>query len=180
MRGLPHTLGDRMSNPCKLTCVPWELSSYGQGPERIIMHQVAEELTAKDVIRAHARDELGEPVQLAAEFCSRSSLSVMPLGTCPAGRMSNVPPVLSQLACLQPPRPGEAYAHTAVLAAGIDLDDLTNPYQAAAASALAFCLGGGLPLLAAAFIHDAHMRILSVVCPCPKHSDAPSVCNVFS
>ena len=59
---------------------------------------------------------------------------------------------------------GEAYAQAAVLAAGIDLDDLTNPYQAAAASALAFCLGGGLPLLAAAFIHDAHMRILSVVC----------------
>lgn len=48
---------------------------------------------------------------------------------------------------------------------GIDLDDLTNPYQAAATSALAFCLGAGLPLLAAAFIEDAKMRILSVVSP---------------
>ena len=51
--------------------------------------------------------------------------------------------------------------------AGIDLDDLTNPYQAAATSALAFCIGAGLPLLAAAFIEDANMRILSVVCCLP-------------
>ena len=66
--------------------------------------QVAEELTAKDVIRAHARDELG-----------------------------------------------------------IDVDDMTNPYQAAASSALAFIVGAGLPLLAATFIEDPKMRILSVV-----------------
>ena len=65
-----------------------------------------------------------------------------------------------------PPAHAIAHANIAALVAGIDLDDLTNPYQAAAASALAFCLGGGLPLLAAAFIHDSHMRILSVVRPC--------------
>ncbi|KAK9901345.1 hypothetical protein WJX75_007573 [Coccomyxa subellipsoidea] len=69
-----------------------------------LARQVAEELTAKDVIRAHARDELG-----------------------------------------------------------IDVDDMTNPYQAAASSALAFIVGAGLPLLAAAFIEDPKMRILSVV-----------------
>jgi VIT1/CCC1 family predicted Fe2+/Mn2+ transporter len=69
-----------------------------------VLVQVAEELTAKDVIRAHARDELG-----------------------------------------------------------IDLDDMTNPYQAAAASAVAFVVGAGIPLLAAAFISDAMWRIISVV-----------------
>lgn len=67
---------------------------------------MAEELTAKDVIRAHARDELG-----------------------------------------------------------IDVDDMTNPYQAAAASAIAFIIGAGIPLLAAAFIPEAKWRILSVVNP---------------
>lgn len=65
---------------------------------------MAEELTAKDVIRAHARDELG-----------------------------------------------------------IDLDDMTNPYQAAASSAVAFIIGAGLPLLAGAFIESANWRIVSVV-----------------
>ncbi|CAL8471042.1 g10584 [Coccomyxa elongata] len=72
--------------------------SYG------LARQVAEELTAKDVIRAHARDELG-----------------------------------------------------------IDIDDMTNPYQAAASSAFAFIIGAGLPLLAGAFIEDANWRIVSVV-----------------
>lgn len=67
---------------------------------------MAEELTAKDVIRAHARDELG-----------------------------------------------------------IDIDDMTNPYQAAASSAIAFCIGAGLPLLAAAFIEDPKWRIVSIVSP---------------
>ena len=46
---------------------------------------------------------------------------------------------------------------------GIDLDDLTNPYQAAATSAFSFCIGAGLPLLAGAFIVEAKWRILSVV-----------------
>ena len=48
---------------------------------------------------------------------------------------------------------------------GIDLDDLTNPYQAAVTSALSFCIGAGLPLLAGAFIQQAKWRILSVVRP---------------
>ncbi len=65
---------------------------------------MAVELTAKDVIRAHARDELG-----------------------------------------------------------IDLDDLSNPWKASAASALAFVVGAGLPLLSAAFIHDATWRLVSLV-----------------
>ena len=46
---------------------------------------------------------------------------------------------------------------------GIDLDDMTNPYQAAGASAIAFCIGAGVPLLAAAFIESAQWRIVSVV-----------------
>ncbi|EIE20116.1 DUF125-domain-containing protein, partial [Coccomyxa subellipsoidea C-169] len=75
-----------------------------RGLSQGLARQVAEELTAKDVIRAHARDELG-----------------------------------------------------------IDIDDMTNPYQAAASSALAFCIGAGLPLLAAAFIEDPKWRIVSVV-----------------
>lgn len=74
------------------------------GTMPVLARQVAEELTAKDVIRAHARDELG-----------------------------------------------------------IDIDDMTNPYQAAASSAFAFIIGAGLPLLAGAFIEDAKWRIVSVV-----------------
>jgi vacuolar iron transporter family protein len=65
---------------------------------------VAVELTEKDVIRAHARDELG-----------------------------------------------------------IDLDELSNPWAAAAASAVAFVVGAGLPLLAAAFIQTETYRLLSLV-----------------
>lgn len=69
-----------------------------------LAREVAEELTAHDVIRAHARDELG-----------------------------------------------------------IDLDDLSNPLQAALVSVLACTLGAAIPLLAGAFVHDAKMRIASVV-----------------
>ena len=69
-----------------------------------VVVQVAEELTAKDVIKAHARDELG-----------------------------------------------------------IDMDDLSNPIQAAAASAFAFCIGAGLPLLAGAFIGNYVTRLLVIV-----------------
>ena len=121
---------------------------------------MAEELTAKDVIRAHARDELGMPAPLTAVLWPTSTVSAVPM------KMN----VLRILACLPAPKPGMAHTYMPILTAGIDLDDLTNPYQAAAASALAFCLGGGLPLLAAAFIHDSHMRILSVVCPPPNLS----------
>lgn len=65
---------------------------------------MAEELTAKDVIKAHARDELG-----------------------------------------------------------IDVDDMTNPWQAAIASAIAFTIGAGMPLLAGAFIQSYVHRLLSIV-----------------
>ena len=65
---------------------------------------VAEELTAHDVVRAHARDELG-----------------------------------------------------------IDVDSLANPLQAAAASALAFTLGAGIPLLAASFIRPVVPRLVSLI-----------------
>ena len=65
--------------------------------------QVARELTEKDVIRAHARDELG-----------------------------------------------------------IDLDALANPWQASAASAGAFSVGAGIPLLAGCFIADRARRIGAV------------------
>ena len=62
--------------------------------------------------------------------------------------------------------------------AGIDLDDMTNPYQAAAASALAFCLGAGLPLLAAAFIEDVKWRILSIVSAMmPLTASLPAPCS---
>ncbi|KAL3679001.1 hypothetical protein R1sor_021957 [Riccia sorocarpa] len=46
---------------------------------------------------------------------------------------------------------------------GIDIDDLSNPMQAALASALAFSLGGGVPLLAGAFISSLRTRIVVVV-----------------
>ncbi|KIZ03377.1 Fe(2+)/(Mn2+) transporter pcl1 [Monoraphidium neglectum] len=68
-----------------------------------LARQVAQELTDGDVIRAHARDELG-----------------------------------------------------------IDIDDLANPLQASVASAIAFSLGAGIPLLTGAFIPDAFTRLLAV------------------
>uniref|UniRef100_A0A7S2QV40 Uncharacterized protein n=1 Tax=Chlamydomonas chlamydogama TaxID=225041 RepID=A0A7S2QV40_9CHLO len=66
--------------------------------------QVAEQLTEVDVIRAHARDELG-----------------------------------------------------------IDMDDLSNPLQAAVVSAIACTIGACVPLLAGAFIADSDTRVLAVV-----------------
>ncbi|GBF96679.1 Fe(2+) (Mn2+) transporter pcl1 [Raphidocelis subcapitata] len=74
-----------------------------RGLSEPLARQVAHELTEKDVIRAHARDELG-----------------------------------------------------------IDLDDLANPVQASAASAVAFSLGAAVPLLTGAFIADALTRLLAV------------------
>lgn len=74
-----------------------------RGLSEPLAREVARELTDKDVIRAHARDELG-----------------------------------------------------------IDLDALANPLQASVASAAAFSVGAGVPLLAGAFILARAMRILSV------------------
>lgn len=160
---------------CMLCCSHWTTTGadelvLGSSPRSLPAFdlscaQVAEELTAKDVIRAHARDELGMPAPLTAVLWPTSNVS--------ANRMNRDILGILRLACLHTPGPGMAHTHTTVLAAGIDLDDLTNPYQAASASALAFCLGGGLPLLAAAFIHDSHMRILSVVCS-PLHLNSQS------
>jgi len=74
----------------------------GLTPE--LARKVAEELTEVDVIRAHARDELG-----------------------------------------------------------IDMDDLSNPLQAAVVSAIACTIGACVPLLAGAFIADSDTRVLAVV-----------------
>lgn len=46
---------------------------------------------------------------------------------------------------------------------GIDMDSLANPLQAAVASAIAFALGGAIPLLSGAFIANYTIRIVSIV-----------------
>ncbi|CAK9254025.1 unnamed protein product [Sphagnum jensenii] len=46
---------------------------------------------------------------------------------------------------------------------GIDMDDLSNPMQAAVASAVAFSLGAAIPLLAGSFIVTTKYRIISIV-----------------
>jgi VIT1/CCC1 family predicted Fe2+/Mn2+ transporter len=46
---------------------------------------------------------------------------------------------------------------------GIDMDDLSNPMQAAVASAVAFSLGAAIPLLAGSFIVRTKYRIVSIV-----------------
>ncbi|CAM6012006.1 unnamed protein product [Sphagnum balticum] len=46
---------------------------------------------------------------------------------------------------------------------GIDMDELSNPMQAAVASAVAFALGAAIPLLAGSFIVDTKYRIVSIV-----------------
>lgn len=66
--------------------------------------QVAEEMSKVDVLKAHARDELG-----------------------------------------------------------IDMDALANPLQAAMASAIAFALGGAIPLLAGSFIANFTIRLTVIV-----------------
>jgi VIT1/CCC1 family predicted Fe2+/Mn2+ transporter len=46
---------------------------------------------------------------------------------------------------------------------GIDLDNLSNPTQAAIASAMAFSVGGVVPLLSGCFISHYTNRLLSIV-----------------
>jgi VIT1/CCC1 family predicted Fe2+/Mn2+ transporter len=46
---------------------------------------------------------------------------------------------------------------------GIDLDDLSNPTQAAVASAIAFAAGGIVPLLSGSFISNFTYRLVSIV-----------------
>ncbi len=70
-----------------------------RGVEKDTARSVAEKLTKKDVIRAHAREELG-----------------------------------------------------------IDMDDLSSPWQAAGVSCISFALGAAVPLLSAVFITSSNMR----------------------
>jgi VIT1/CCC1 family predicted Fe2+/Mn2+ transporter len=46
---------------------------------------------------------------------------------------------------------------------GIDMDELSNPMQAAVASAVAFSLGAAIPLLAGSFIINKNYRMISIV-----------------
>eukprot|EP00270_Netrium_digitus_P002913 TRINITY_DN13302_c0_g1_i2.p1 TRINITY_DN13302_c0_g1~~TRINITY_DN13302_c0_g1_i2.p1 ORF type:complete len:289 (-),score=53.26 TRINITY_DN13302_c0_g1_i2:344-1210(-) len=46
---------------------------------------------------------------------------------------------------------------------GIDLDDLSNPLQAAATSACAFLIGAAIPLLSASFIGNSTIRLTTLV-----------------
>ncbi|GFR44345.1 hypothetical protein Agub_g5562 [Astrephomene gubernaculifera] len=82
----------------ELTCIYIQ-----RGLTRDLARQVAVQLTEKDVIRAHARDELG-----------------------------------------------------------IDMDELSNPMQAAVVSALAFTAGALIPLLAGSFLSDFNRRLIAV------------------
>ncbi|KAI9097220.1 Ccc1 family [Phlyctochytrium arcticum] len=45
----------------------------------------------------------------------------------------------------------------------VDVDELSNPAQAAITSAFTFAVGGGIPLLAAVFIDDWQLRIIAVL-----------------
>ncbi|CAK9231701.1 unnamed protein product [Sphagnum troendelagicum] len=45
----------------------------------------------------------------------------------------------------------------------IDMDELSNPMQAAVASAVAFSLGAAIPLLAGSFIINKNYRLISIV-----------------
>jgi VIT1/CCC1 family predicted Fe2+/Mn2+ transporter len=83
-----------------------ELSSIyvARGVPEDLARQVAVALTEKDVIRAHARDELG-----------------------------------------------------------IDIDELSNPLQAAVISALTFAGGAALPLLSAVFLNSQTSRLIAII-----------------
>jgi VIT1/CCC1 family predicted Fe2+/Mn2+ transporter len=46
---------------------------------------------------------------------------------------------------------------------GIDTEDLAKPFQAAWTSAIAFCIGAAIPLLAGSFIKDYVARVITIV-----------------
>ncbi|CAK9206578.1 unnamed protein product [Sphagnum troendelagicum] len=96
-RGLTYYLAKQVSD-CKPT-----KKTTSRGID-LSTHDVAEELSRVDALKAHARDELG-----------------------------------------------------------IDLDNLSNPTQAAIASAMAFSVGGVVPLLSGCFISHYTNRLLSIV-----------------
>eukprot|EP00887_Chlorella_sp_A99_P004363 scaffold15.g4363.t1 len=116
-------------------------SSAGWVPPHLA-RQVAVALTEHDALRAHARDELGElhsQAQAAVGWCMFAA-SIVPTAT----------------------RVSEG-AHSASGAAGIDMDDLARPLQAAVVSAITFAAGGGLPLAAATLVADPDAQTAAVV-----------------
>jgi len=111
---------------------------YGSGGR--LRWQVAEELTAKDVIKAHARDELGIDIdELSKPLQARRPRSRA------ASERTGLPGSVRFL---------HVWAEAGTFERGA---------QAAGASAAAFCVGAAVPLLAAAFIHDYVWRLVSLV-----------------
>ncbi len=131
-------LGSTPSPHGILSCPLSKRQQYGSGGR--LRWQVAEELTAKDVIKAHARDELGIDIdELSKPLQARR----------PRSR------AVSELTGL----PGSVrFLHVWAQAGTLE-----RGAQAAGASAAAFCVGAAVPLLAAAFIHDYVWRLVSLV-----------------
>ena len=152
--------------------------------------QVAEELTAKDVIKAHARDELGidldemsNPLQVSRGMLAsghKGEIVFLPelvysndalrvyscivVRTCALIFPSSISRFVHYVARPQLCRAHSACACYARLSMAYKQASMeTCGMQAAGASAAAFCVGAGIPLLAAAFIHSYVWRLVSLV-----------------
>lgn len=128
-------------------------------------------LSEKDVIRAHARDELGigeGGVRAHAGSCRqrdgvlRGVLAHQAARPCaqPTPRqfpLAHMAPPGMRLSCSPPTRPRTPRTHSHTRPA--DIDELANPLQAAVVSAICFTVGAALPLLSAAWVRDANIRL---------------------
>ena len=123
----------------------------------ILCLQVAVELTNKDVIRAHARDELGigQPARWPLDVLALLQLDVGPVAAC---MQRKAQAFRSTLSCTS----SGSWRSPQFCRWTADMDELANPIQASLASMVSFLVGAGIPLLAAAFIHDAHWRLISI------------------
>jgi hypothetical protein len=118
-----------------------------RGLSEHLARAVAHELTEKDVIRAHARDEV------------RGLWTQAPpgrFGWCHVAgerpRSNPHPPLVTRNLPPPhhtPPHP-TPHPHPTPPQLGIDIDDLAKPMQASVASAIAFALGAAIPLLTGA------------------------------
>lgn len=119
-----------------------------RGVPQPLAREVAVALTEHDAVHAHVRDELGAAG--AASGCPAVAFGLAFAVCLASGR---------RMASFVRPKSPEL---NMCVYAGIDPDALANPWQAAFVSCSTFAAGAGLPLAAAALVHDAELRSLAV------------------
>lgn len=110
-------------------------------------------LTEKDVIRAHARDELGIGGQARAGHL----LLLGHVTACTSGGTAWVAdfwPMQTSLTVDALPKPVLSFVPPRA-----DIDELSNPLQAAIVSAICFTVGAAIPLLSSAWVMASTLRL---------------------